>query len=110
MAAGEQIRRLGVLLRFLGGRGYLQSQGWLPHSGTHHPALFASYWPLQHENTAAVRSAAWTAVLRGAAQNASGFEMSLANVPPPPPGITWHYYDLWAGTELAHPGLPLRRE
>ena len=29
----EQTRRLRVLMRFLGGRGYLQSQGWLPHSG-----------------------------------------------------------------------------
>lgn len=29
---GEQIRRVGALLRFLGGRGYLQSQDWVPHS------------------------------------------------------------------------------
>jgi iron(II)-dependent oxidoreductase len=51
---GEQIRRLHVLLGFLGGRGYLQSQEWLPHSGTDQPdAVFASYWPLKS-------SAAWT--------------------------------------------------
>lgn len=47
---GEQARRLRVLMRFLGGRGYLQSQGWLPHSGTNHRAMFASYWPLMEES------------------------------------------------------------
>ena len=34
---GEQTKRLHVLSRFLGGRGYLQSQDWLPHSGTSEP-------------------------------------------------------------------------
>ena len=31
---GEQTRRVGALLRFLGNRSYLQSQGWVPHSPT----------------------------------------------------------------------------
>jgi hypothetical protein len=56
---GEQIRRVGSLLRFLGNRGYLQSQRWIPHSPTTDPSnVFASYWPLE-DNTAA-----WTVVNR----------------------------------------------
>ena len=56
---GEQIRRVGAMLRFLGGRGYLLSQGWVPHAPTADPAnLFASHWPL------ADGSAAWSVVNR----------------------------------------------
>ena len=97
---GEQIRRLHVLLRFLGGRGYLRSQGWLPHSGTDQPnSVFASYWPL-HD------SAAWTVVSRGKQQ--TGKKVTLANVPLPPSGVSsWHYYDLWAGVELEKGHLQL---
>ena len=67
----------------VGGRGYLQSQGWLPHSGTTHPALFASYWPLTEGGK--TTSAAWTVVSRGKAQSAHGYpKPALTNVPPPP--------------------------
>lgn len=96
---GEQIRRLHILLRFLGKRGYLRSQGWLPHSGTDQPnSVFASYWPL-HD------SAAWTVVSRG--KNQTGKKVTLANIPLPPKGVSWHYYDLWAGTELEDGQLEL---
>ena len=90
-------------MRFLGGRGYLQSPGWLPHSGTDHPALFASYWPL--ERAGQVTSAAWTVVKRGPAQNASGTQTIHGTSPPA--GVTWHYYDLWAGEELSPQSLAL---
>ena len=80
---GAQTKRLRPLMRFLGGRGYLQSQGWLPHSGTTHPALFASYWPLTEGGK--TTSAAWTVVSRGKAQSAHGSpKPALSNVPPPP--------------------------
>ena len=80
---GAQAKRLRPLMRFLGGRGYLQSQGWLPHSGTTHPALFASYWPLTEGGK--TTSAAWTVVSRGKAQSAHGYpKPALTNVPPPP--------------------------
>ena len=90
---GEQVRRLRRLMRFLGRRGYTRSQGWVPHSGTQQAAsVFASYWPLEG-------SAAWTLVSRGKNQSGAG-KATLSNVPPPPPGVTWHYYDLWKGVEL----------
>jgi formylglycine-generating enzyme required for sulfatase activity len=100
---GEQIRRLRVLMRFLGERGYLQSSGWLPHSGTDHPALFASYWPLEKDGE--VTSAAWTVVKRGPGQNATGAQTLHGTSPPA--GVTWHYYDLWAGKELSPHSLAL---
>ncbi len=54
------------LLRFLGGRGYLQSGGWEPHYPTTAPnSLYASRWPLGKGATA---SAAFTIVSRGAKQ------------------------------------------
>lgn len=89
---GETIRRLGVLLRFLGGsRDYLQSPGWTPHSGTSTPdSAFASYWPLKD-------SAAWTVVGRGKNQPANGTTTVLSV---PPPGVAWHFFDLWTGKEL----------
>jgi hypothetical protein len=38
-------------------------------------------------------------VSRGLNQTGSG-KAKLANVPSPPAGVNWHYYDLWAGEEL----------
>lgn len=96
---------------FLGGRGYLQSPGWLPHSGTAYPdALFASYWPLQDAKGAVgpPSSAAWTVIGRGDGQLPSyAKHPTLTNVPHPPPGVTWHYYDLWTGKELQPSNLTL---
>eukprot|EP01052_Picozoa_sp_SAG31_P019027 SAG31_NODE_1371_length_8605_cov_20.357630_4_plen_428_part_00 len=103
---GEQIRRLRLLLNFLGGRGCLQSQGWLPHSGTNHRALFASYWPL--EDSDGVTSAAWTVVSRGLEQNATDPKTLLNTTAPA--GKVWHYYDLWAGKELSASDLTLTVE
>jgi hypothetical protein len=65
--------------------------------------MFASYWPLVADDgvlNGEVASAAWTVVMRGGSQNASD-PKTLTNVPPPPPGVTWNYYDLWAGKQLA---------
>ena len=88
-------------MRFLGRRGYLQSQGWLPHSGTaQNDQHFASYWPLKD-------SAAWTVVSRGKNQTETG-KGSLVNVPQPLAGVTWHYFDLWAGVELAKGSFEVR--
>merc|ERR1719272_2877024 len=70
---GEAIRRVGSALRFLGGRGFLQSPGWVPHSPTAAPGtLFASMWPLGADSgrlssgaPGAPGSVAWTVVNRG---------------------------------------------
>ena len=44
---GQAIRIVGALLRFLGGRGYLHSPAWVPHSPVvNGEAVFASMWPL----------------------------------------------------------------
>lgn len=48
----EQIRRVGALLRFLGGRGYLQSPGWIPHDVTRAPGgNTASVFVAMHVDT-----------------------------------------------------------
>jgi iron(II)-dependent oxidoreductase len=100
-------------MTFLGARGYLQSPGWLPHSGTAYPdALFASYWPLLEAGAdGPPSSAAWTVIGRGGGQLPSyPKHPTLTNIPPSPPGITWHYYDLWAGKELQPSDLTLTVE
>eukprot|EP01050_Picozoa_sp_SAG11_P011577 SAG11_NODE_1237_length_5426_cov_4.878543_4_plen_1325_part_00 len=91
---GEQIRRVGTLLRFLGGRGYLQSTGWVPHSPTTDPYnLFASYWPSDKGDG----SAAWTVVNRMLVKNSThGLEnISASNY------RGMKFYDLYNGIEVA---------
>lgn len=111
---GEQIRRLRTLMRFLGGRGYLQSSEWLPHSGTTYPdALFSSYWPLLTDGDARGQpsSAAWTVIGRGDGQLPSyDKHPTLTNIPSPPAGVIWHYFDLWTGKELPLSNLTLTVE
>ena len=35
---------------------------------------------------------------------------TLANIPTPPAGVMWHYYDLWTGKELPRSNLTLTVE
>ena len=94
---GEQIRRVGALLRFLGSRRYLQSQHWLPHAPTAKPAtLFSSLWPAADGSNT---SAAWTIVNRDVKNASTGPALNLTVISPPA-GVVWHYYDLYHGTEL----------
>ena len=88
---GEQTRRVGALLRFLGNRSYLQSQGWVPHSPTTDGAnLFASYWPSESGDG----TAAWTVVNRLLTPTAGH---GLANVTEP---AGTRYFDLYNGVEI----------
>ena len=91
---GEQIRRVAVLLRFLGSRGYLQSQEWIPHSPTADSAnLFASFWPLDD------KTAAWTVVnrnLTGPPHTGPALTGGLSSVP-----AGYKFYDLYNGVEIA---------
>ena len=88
---GEQVRRVGTLLRFLGGRDYLQSKAWVPHSPTTDPEnLFASYWP----SNSGDGTAAWTVVNRMLTLNSTH---GLQNVTAQP-GLK--YYDLYNGIEV----------
>ena len=98
-------------MRFLGSRGYTSSQSWLPHSGTAYPdALYASYWPLEG-SAGKVSSAAWTVVGRGTSQFTTyPTAPTLSNIPTPPAGTKWYYYDLWAGIELDVKNLTLMVE
>ena len=85
---GEAIRRVGALSRFLGGRGYLQSQQWIPHVITTAPGmLFASQWPL-------AGSVAWTVVNRGT-NNHTGPALVL-----PTTTTSYRYFDLYMGKEI----------
>ena len=87
-----QIRRVGALLRFLGGRGYLQSQGWIPHSPTTDSGnLFASFWPSESGD----KSAAWTVVNRALTQRTGP---AIKNVTGFPAGTK--FFDLYNGVEL----------
>ena len=97
---GEQIRRVGAILRFLGGRGYLQSQGWVPHSPTTAPAsLFASMWPMAGTKSASSPgSAAWTVVNRDGQNPHAGPAINVTSSAP-----SWHYYDLWHGEKIDAP-------
>jgi formylglycine-generating enzyme required for sulfatase activity len=102
---GEQIRRVGALLRFLGGRGYILSQGWIPHVPTTDPNnLFASYWPLDDAD----HSAAWTIVNRLNKPHAGPALKNITGVP-----ADAKFYDLYNGIEVI-PGadgiLPLTVE
>ena len=108
---GEQARRVRTMMRFLGSRGYTSSQSWLPHSGTAYPdALYASYWPLEG-SAGKVSSAAWTVVGRGTSQFTTyPTAPTLSNIPTPPAGTKWYYYDLWAGIELDVKNLTLMVE
>ena len=104
---GEQIRRVGSILRFLGGRGYLQSQGWVPHSPTAAPqTLFASMWPIAAPTapTSPGGSVAWTVVNRDTTHAHHGPAITTANAQHPTGnGSTWNYYDLWFGLKIAPP-------
>eukprot|EP01043_Picozoa_sp_COSAG02_P070351 COSAG02_NODE_12421_length_1548_cov_1.522429_1_plen_278_part_10 len=96
---GEQIRRVGSILRFLGSRRFLQSQAWVPHSPTTKPStLFSSLWPAADGSNS---SAAWTVVNRDMKSPSTGPAINVTIQPPP--GVTWHYYDLYHGTELPTP-------
>ena len=87
---GEQVRRVGALLRFLGGRGYLQSQSWVPHVPTTDPAnLFASYWPAE----GADHTAAYTIVNRALNQR-SGPALQVT------PTKGQRFFDLYNGVEV----------
>ena len=91
---GEQIRRVGSILRFLGGRRYLQSQDWYPFSPTADAdTLFASRWP-----AADGRSVAWTLVNRDLVDSHSGPALHITVQPPA--GTTWRFYDLYHGEEV----------
>lgn len=49
---GEALRRVGIMLRFFGTRGFLQSAGWVPHTSdvlTMEAGVFASKFPLLDE-------------------------------------------------------------
>lgn len=101
----EATRRVGSLLRFLGGRGYLQSQGWVPHTMTLAPGkLFASLWPLKDG------TAAWTIVNRdAAASNHTGPAVSTRTLPKgyathDARGAPLHFYDLYHGVEVKPDG------
>ena len=90
---GEQIRRVGAILRFLGGRGYLQSQDWVPHSPTAAPhTLFASEWPLGAAGTA------WTVVNR---DTASPHEGPAINISSTTANGALNFYDLWFGKKIS---------
>jgi hypothetical protein len=90
---GEQIRRVGAMLRFLGGRGYILSQGWIPHVQTTDPtSLFASYWPLEGGD----HSIAWTLVNRLSTSHSGP---ALTNVSGVPAGA--RYYDIYNGVEVS---------
>ena len=93
---GEQIRRVGALLRFLGNRGYLQSQGWVPHAVNGAPnKLFSSDWPM------ADGSAAYTIVNRQApSANYSGPAILVSEEA----DAALHYYDLYHGVEVVPQG------
>ena len=100
----EQIRRVGAILRFLGGRGYLQSQEWMPHSPTAAPnTLFASMWPMGGGGSGggggSSSSCAWTAVNRDAKNGHAGAAINLTAG-----GVgsssSWNYYDLWHGEKI----------
>jgi len=96
---GEQIRRVASILRFLGSRRYLQSKDWVPHSPTAKPAtLFSSLWPAADGSKS---SAAWTVVNRDVKNASTGPAINITMEPPA--GVTWHYYDLYHGTELPLP-------
>ena len=99
---GEQIRRVGAILRFLGARGYLQSPGWVPHSPTAAPgSLFASMWPVAARASPTLDSVAWTVVNRDPDQPHAG---PAINVSAAIAGAgQWHYFDLWSGEEIATP-------
>jgi len=103
---GEQIRRVGSLLRFLGNRGYLQSQGWIPHVATADSNnLFASFWPTESGD----KTAAWTIVNRALDQRSGpAIKDVAANLP-----AGTKFYDLYNGVEVT-PGsdgtLPLSIE
>lgn len=109
---GEQIRRVGSILRFLGGRGYLQSQGWVPHSPTAVPGtLFASMWPMVDDKAPVIDSVAWTVVNRDQQNPHSGAAINVTAGPAA--GVTWNYYDLWFGEKIAAPTngqIPLSME
>lgn len=96
---GEQIRRVGSILRFLGKRRFLQSEYWVPHSPTTKPSsLFSSLWPAADGSNS---SASWTIVNRDAKNSSTGPAINITMMPPA--GVTWHYYDLYHGKELAAP-------
>ena len=112
---GEQIRRVGAILRFLGGRGYLQSQDWVPHSPTAAPnTLFASTWPLGGGggggSSGGGSSCAWTIVNRDAKNGHTGPAINLTADETASSG--WNYYDLWYGEKLKPPSatIPLSLE
>ena len=98
---GEQIRRVGAVLRFLGGRGFLQSPGWVPHSPTAAPGtLFASMWPMAADRAPATLDAvAWTVVNRDAQNPHAGPAINVTAAI----GKSWNYYDLWSGEKIAAP-------
>lgn len=83
-----QIRRVGSLLRFLGHRGYLQSEGWEPHYPTLDPSIFASFWP------APTSGAAWTIVNRDLR------ERTVPLIKVPIVNETMYYFDLYNGVQL----------
>lgn len=66
----EEVRRVGAMLRFLGGLGYLHSNRWEPFSPVvHDDIVFASYWPLDG-------GAAWTLINR-ANRSTAGPQLAL---------------------------------
>jgi iron(II)-dependent oxidoreductase len=105
---GEQIRRVGAILRFLGGRGYLQSQEWVPHSPTAAPGtLFASEWPMGAAGTA------WTVVNRDTASPHVGPAINVSAGAAVAGGDAMHFYDLWFGKKIEPPAggqIPLSLE
>ena len=88
---GEQIRRVGALLRFLGSRGYLQSQEWIPHVPTADSNdIFASYWPLKDDTVA------WTVVNRKLNMRTGPVIRNISNAV----AQKNRFFDLYNGVEI----------
>ena len=68
---GEAIRRVATMLRYFGARGFLQSTGWIPHSPTLQPGVFASQWPLTHNG-----QTLWTLINRDSS-NKTGAQLRI---------------------------------
>ena len=76
---GEALRRMGLMLRFWGGRGFLQSPDWEPHAaGPVQYGVYASKWPGQPTPATTGASATlWTLVNR-CGKNITGPQLKVA--------------------------------